>query len=139
MFGKREPGIYGTISFDQINKGLKDLAKELKVDLDIYQSNHEGSLIDKIQEAHSNIDGILINPGAYGHTSIALRDAISDFAKPTIEVHMSNIYSREEFRHISYIADVCNGIIIGLGIDSYLFGLRALVQLLNNQAAIAKI
>jgi len=138
MFGKRQPEIYGTISFNQINEELKDLAKELNVELDIYQSNHEGFLIDKIQEAQLDIDGILINPGAYGHTSIALRDAISDFAKPTIEVHMSNIYRRERFRHISYIADVCHGTIVGLGIDSYLLGLRALSQLISSKTARTK-
>ena len=131
MFGKRQPEIYGTVSFSEINDKLKELAKELKIDLDIFQSNHEGLLIDKIQEVTGSIDGILINPGAYGHTSIALRDAIAGYAKPTIEVHMSNIYKREEFRHISYIAGVCNGVIVGLGVNSYLLGLRALVQLIT--------
>ena len=132
MFGKRQPEIYGTVTFDEINKKLQNLAKELKIDLDIHQSNHEGFLIDKIQESTDSTDGILINPGAYAHTSIALRDALAGFAKPVIEVHMSNIYRREEFRHISYIAGVCNGVIVGLGIDSYLLGLRALTQLVNN-------
>ncbi len=130
MFGKRQPEIYGTISFDEINAKLKELAKEIRINLDIYQSNHEGLLIDKIQEYTDSCDGLLINPGAYGHTSIALRDAIAGFAKPVVEVHMSNIYQREEFRHVSYIAGVCAGVIVGLGVDSYLLGLRAVAQLI---------
>jgi 3-dehydroquinate dehydratase-2 len=131
MFGKRQPEIYGTVTFDEINQSLKDLAKELKISLDIYQSNHEGMLIDKIQEMTDDVDGILINPGAYGHTSIALRDALSGFAKPIVEVHMSNVYRREEFRHVSYIAGVASGVIVGLGLNSYLLGLRAVAQLIN--------
>jgi 3-dehydroquinate dehydratase-2 len=131
MFGKRQPEIYGTVTFEEINQSLKDLAKELKINLDIYQSNHEGMLIDKIQEVTDDVDGILINPGAYGHTSIALRDALSAFAKPIIEVHMSNVYRREEFRHVSYIAGIASGVIVGLGLNSYLLGLRAVAQLVN--------
>ncbi len=131
MFGKRQTEIYGTVTFDEINNKLKELAKELRINLDIYQSNHEGFLIDKIQEAGDIVDGILINPGAYGHTSIALRDAISGFAKPLVEVHMSNIYRREEFRHLSYISQVSSGVIVGLGINSYLLGLQALAQLVS--------
>jgi 3-dehydroquinate dehydratase II len=138
MFGKRQPEIYGTVTFDEINNKLKDLAKELKIDLDIYQSNHEGFLIDKIQEATDNIDGILINPGAYSHTSIALRDALAGFAKPVIEVHMSNIYRREEFRHVSYIADICVGTIVGLGVHSYLLGLKAMAQIINKTDLVTK-
>jgi 3-dehydroquinate dehydratase-2 len=131
FFGKRQPEIYGTVTFDEINSQLKDLSKELKLNLEIYQSNHEGNLIDKIQEVLDSAHGILINPGAYGHTSVALRDAISAFAKPVIEVHMSNVYRREEFRHVSYIAPVCTGAIFGLGVHSYLLGLRAIAQLVK--------
>jgi 3-dehydroquinate dehydratase II len=131
MFGKRRPEIYGTVTFDEINNKLKELAKEIKINLDIFQSNHEGFLIDKIQETTDNCDGILINPGAYGHTSIALRDALSDFSKPVLEVHMSNIYRREEFRHLSYISAISIGSIVGLGVESYLLGLRALAQLIK--------
>jgi 3-dehydroquinate dehydratase-2 len=133
MFGRRQPEIYGIVTFAEINDALKELAKEIRINLDIYQSNHEGLLIDKIQEATNIYDGILINPGAYAHTSIALRDAIADFAKPVLEIHMSNIHQREEFRHISYIAAVCVGTIVGLGIESYLLGLRGLTQLINKR------
>lgn len=133
MFGKRQPEIYGSISFDEINTKLKHLAPELSLHLDIYQSNHEGDLIDKIQEMHDTAHGILINPGAYGHTSIALRDAIAGFSKPTLEIHMSNVFNREEFRKVSYLAPVCVGTIVGLGVNSYLLGLKAMATLVKYQ------
>ncbi len=129
LIGSRQPEIYGTVTAEQLNKQLHNLAAEIKISLDIYQSNHEGFLIDKIQDATPTTDGIVINPGAYGHTSIALRDALANFHKPIIEVHMSNIHAREEFRHFSYISAVANAVIVGLGTDSYLYGLRAIAQL----------
>ena len=133
MIGSRQPEIYGAVTAIELNNQLRNLATELKIDLDIYQSNHEGFLIDKIQEVTPTIDGIVINPGAYGHTSIALRDALSAFQKPIIEVHMSNIHSREEFRHFSYISAVAKAVIVGLGVDSYMFGLKAIAQIIQKQ------
>lgn len=133
MLGKREPDIYGHTSFDELNDKLKELAAELKMNLDIFQSNHEGLLIDTVQKATAqNTAAILINPGAYGHTSIALRDALAAVKIPIVEVHISNIYRREDFRHFSYISGVANAVIIGFGIDSYLLGLKGLAQLLGS-------
>lgn len=123
MLGKREPEIYGNFSLDDINKKLQALASELKVDLILMQSNSEAEIIDAIQK--SDYDVMIINPAAYTHTSIAIRDAISATGKPVIEVHISNIHKREEFRRKSYIAEVAVGQISGLGIDSYLLALRA--------------
>lgn len=127
MLGKREKNIYGKINLDSINKELKSLAKELKVDLEIKQSNIEGEIVNFIQKASKNgIGGLLINPAAYTHTSIAIRDAILATKIPTVEVHLSNIYSREEFRHKSLTAPACVGQITGFGKESYLLGLKAL-------------
>ncbi len=134
MVGAREPEIYGQVTFAQLNDKLSELAKELKVELEIFQSNHEGTLIDKIQESMKNIDGILINPGGLAHVSIVLRDALSAVQKRIVEVHISNVYKREEFRHVSITAGAADALIAGLGIDSYLFGLRALAQLLQKSA-----
>ncbi len=132
MIGTREPHIYGSVTFDQLKSKLKNLATELKIDLEIYQSNHEGYLIDKIQEAAPAVDGILINAGAYTHTSIAIADALTAADKPVVEVHMSNIYQREKFRHHSYISAIAKAVIVGLGVDSYLYGLKAIDQLVNS-------
>jgi len=130
LLGKREPDKYGLKTLDGINQELEGLAKNLGVEIEIFQSNSEGSLVDKIQEAAGKFDGILINPAAYTHTSIAIRDAISGINLPCVEVHLSNIHSREEFRHHSYIAHVCVGQISGFGEDSYKLGLTALVNYL---------
>ncbi len=135
MIGAREPHIYGSVTFDQLKSKLKNLATELKIDLEIYQSNHEGYLIDKIQEAALTVDGILINAGAYTHTSIAIADALSAVNRPVVEVHMSNIYQREEFRHHSYISAIAKAVIVGLGADSFLYGLKAINQLINSPQA----
>jgi 3-dehydroquinate dehydratase II len=132
MLGKREPGIYGSATLDDIDASLRNVADELGADLDVMQSNLEGAILSAIQEAPTRrVDGILINPGAYGHTSIALRDALLSANLPFVEVHISNTYAREEFRHRSYISDISSGIIIGFGPVGYLHGLRALLQLLN--------
>lgn len=128
--GTREPALYGRTTVAELNSMLESVASELSLDLIVFQSNHEGALIDKIQEATSGIDGILINPGAYGHTSIALRDALSAAQKCTVEVHISNIYRREEFRHSSLLSGVADAVIIGFGVDSYVLGLRGLAQLM---------
>jgi 3-dehydroquinate dehydratase-2 len=131
MLGKREPGIYGTLTLEEINRQLEDAAQQRGVTLRIVQSNHEGALIDAIQEATGWADGLLINPGALTHYSYALRDAISGAGYPAVEVHMSNVYAREAFRHTSVIAPVCRGQISGFGVQSYLLGLAALASLLS--------
>jgi len=125
LLGIREPEIYGSITLDDINNRLSSLAKELGVEVSFYQSNHEGELVQKIQDAMGVYDAIVINPGAYTHTSVALRDAISSTGIPTVEAHISNIYKREEFRKHSYISGVAIGQIAGFGADSYLLALRA--------------
>lgn len=130
LLGSRETSIYGKQSLEEINNSLKELAKELGFELVIKQSNHEGEIVDLIQ-ASKNYDGILINPAAYTHTSIAIRDAIAAINMPTVEVHLSNIYKREEFRKSSLIAPEASGQISGFGPHSYLLGLRALSYILN--------
>jgi len=132
LLGLRETGIYGKVTLADITKLLEHLAKNLSVDFDSYQSNHEGELVDKVQQClGSNYDGILINPGAYGHTSIALRDALKAVSLPFVEVHVSNVYAREEFRHKTYLSDFASGVVIGFGPNSYLLGLRGLVEVLH--------
>ncbi|MEN9206218.1 MAG: type II 3-dehydroquinate dehydratase [Thermostichales cyanobacterium SZTDM-1c_bins_54] len=134
LLGIREVGIYGQLSLREITQALDSLGEELGVQLSHLQSNHEGSLIDAIQGAWGCQDGILINPGAYTHTSVAIRDALAGVGLPVVEVHLSNIYRREDFRHYSYIAPVAIGQISGFGKDSYLLGLRALVGYLQTQS-----
>jgi 3-dehydroquinate dehydratase-2 len=133
MLGKREPAVYGCQTLLEINADLSQQAESLKVQVTCVQSNHEGALVDQIQAALDLHQGILINPGAYTHTSVALRDAISAVALPTVEVHLSNIHKREPFRHHSYIAPVAVGQICGFGANSYRLGLEALVHYLRNQ------
>ncbi|MDG2615544.1 type II 3-dehydroquinate dehydratase [Thermoleptolyngbya sichuanensis XZ-Cy5] len=132
LLGHREPGIYGRETLDSINQSLQDAAVQIGVRLESFQSNHEGALIDAIHGAMSVQDGLLINPGAYTHTSIAIRDAIAAVALPTVEVHLSNVYRRESFRHHSYIAPVAIGQISGFGAFSYVLGLRALIHHLTH-------
>lgn len=129
MLGRRQPEIYGTTTLDDVNARLADLASELGVEVDTFQSNHEGALVDRIQAARGQYDALLINAGALTHTSVALLDAILSAEVPTIEVHLSNLYRREEFRHHSYVARAAVGQICGFGVDSYLLGLRAAAAL----------
>lgn len=131
LTGKREPGTYGSDSFESINNEIVAYAKELGLECDIYQSNHEGALIDKLQECIGKYDGIVLNAGAYTHYSYAIRDAIASINLPCVEVHMSNIHKREEFRHTSVISPVCVGQICGFGKHSYLLGVAALKQILG--------
>jgi 3-dehydroquinate dehydratase-2 len=129
LLGMREPDIYGAFTLDDINKRLSALAAELGVEVSFFQSNHEGELVQRIQEALGVYQAIVINPGAYTHTSVALRDAIAGTGIPTVETHISNIYRREEFRKHSFISGVAVGQITGFGLDSYLLALRAAVSL----------
>ncbi|UJF31269.1 type II 3-dehydroquinate dehydratase [Paenibacillus hexagrammi] len=126
MLGVREPGIYGSLSLASIIDGLNELAPSLDMELECFQSNHEGAIIDKIHEAFGMKHGILINPGAFTHYSYAIRDALAAVQLPCVEVHISNIHKREEFRHHSVIAPVVIGQICGLGAHGYELGLRAL-------------
>ena len=126
LLGTREQSIYGTLSLDALDSSITKLAKELAVQVKLCQSNSEGELVTWIQEARTKYDGIIINPAAYTHTSVAIRDAIAAVGLPTIEVHLSNIHQREEFRHQSYIAGVALGQIAGLGPTGYLLALRGL-------------
>ena len=128
LLGQREPRVYGTTTLAQIDERLSALATEQGVELRILQSNHEGVLIDAIHDAMSWADGVLINPGAYTHTSVAIRDGIAGTGLPAVEVHLSNVHAREAFRHTSLIAPVCIGQICGFGWRSYLLGLTALID-----------
>lgn len=132
MLGRREPDIYGGFTLDELNRRITALAGELGAEVSFYQSNHEGELVQKIQEALGVYDALVINPGAYTHTSIAIRDAISSTGVPTVETHISNIYKREEFRKHSYISGVAVGQIAGFGAESYLLALRAAVGLVKD-------
>jgi len=132
LLGTREPEIYGSMTLEDINHKLIGLGKELSAEVKCSQSNHEGALIDALQDAQMWANGVVFNPGGYTHTSVALRDAIASIGIPVIEVHLSNVYAREEFRHKSLLSAVCKGKILGLGWRSYTLGLRALVEMLAN-------
>ena len=132
LLGEREKSIYGTTTLKEINKKLEKLAKTYQVTLTIFQSNHEGEIVDIIGKSKKNsIHAILINPAAYTHTSVAIHDAIAAVNIPTVEVHLSNIYAREEFRHKSHVASVAHGQISGFGVESYLLGLQAAISLIK--------
>lgn len=131
LLGTREPDKYGTLTLDDIKKIAEKTANELGVETDFYQSNIEGEIVTKIQEAKDNFDGIVINPAAYTHTSVAIRDAISGVKIPAVEIHLSNIHNREEFRKNSLIAPVCIGQISGFQAESYKLGLIAIVDYLR--------
>ena len=126
LLGTREPEVYGSVTLDQINERIQRHAREAGLEVETFQSNHEGEIVDKIAEAGGSADGIIINPAAYTHTSVAIRDAISAAGLPTIEVHLSNIYAREAFRHTSLIAPVATGQIAGFGAHSYILALEAM-------------
>ena len=129
LLGTREPDTYGSISMEEINKALKDLAEVNNIQIAFFQSNIEGEIVSKIQEAGKlKVDGLIINPAAYTHTSIAIRDAIAATKLIAVEVHLSNVYKREEFRHKSITAPVCRGQICGFGATSYLLALRAFID-----------
>jgi len=131
LLGKREPEIYGTQTLADIDADLALVAKDLCVEIEAVQSNHEGELIDRIQESMGVADGILINPGGFTHSSVALRDALVATDLPVVEVHLSNVYARESFRQLSYISPIAVGVISGLGAQGYRFGLEALVERLS--------
>ncbi|MFA5143147.1 MAG: type II 3-dehydroquinate dehydratase [Candidatus Omnitrophota bacterium] len=131
LLGTREVDVYGSVTIDEINRDLEKLAKTRKVALEIMQSDHEGNIVERIGRAKGKFDAILINPAAYTHTSVAIRDAISAVSIPAVEVHLSNIYGREEFRHTSLIAPVARGQVSGFGKLSYLLGLEAAISLID--------
>ena len=128
LLGLREPGIYGTENYAALLEKIQRYCDENSVDVEFYQSNHEGDLVDKIQEAYGRVDGIVFNPGAYTHTSIALLDALNAVGVPTVEVHISDLSQREDFRQISYIRAACIGSIAGHGTDGYLEAVQMLLQ-----------
>ena len=138
LLGTREPEIYGSMTIGDLNTKLIEFGKELGADLKCFQSNHEGTLSDALHDAQMWADGVVFNPGGYTHTSVALRDAITAIKIPVIEVHLSNVYAREEFRHVSMISAVCKGKVIGFGWRSYTLGLRALVEVLDEERANSK-
>ena len=127
LLGRREPDVYGTDTLEDVNDRLDRLADELGVEIESFQSNHEGEILDFVDEASARVDGVLINPGALTHTSIGLRDALVGVALPFVEVHLSNTQGREHFRRHSYLSGVAAGVVYGFGVDSYLLGLRGLV------------
>ncbi len=131
LLGKREPEIYGKTTLQEINSLLENESKTLVSKIEFFQSNSEGEIVTKIQDAMGKFDGIIINSGAYTHTSVAIRDALAATGIPTVEVHISNVFRREEFRHKSFISGVAIGVISGFGVESYLLGLRGLVGYLK--------
>lgn len=128
LTGTREPEIYGSKTLDEINNSLIEYGKKLGAKVTCKQSNHEGGLIDILQKANKLVEGVVFNPGGFTHTSIAIRDTIAALGIPVIEVHMSNVYAREEFRHKSYMSAVCKGKIVGFGWRSYILGIQALIE-----------
>ena len=132
LLGTREPEVYGTTSLEEINGDLTRAAKEWDAEIEFFQSNHEGALIDRIQEAASWADGILINPGGLTHTSVSLRDALSAAGLPVVEVHLSNVFAREEFREHSFVSGIALGVLSGFGPLGYRLGLQALLEHLEN-------
>jgi 3-dehydroquinate dehydratase-2 len=134
LLGAREPEVYGRATLDEVNAAVAALAAELGVEAEFFQSNHEGALVDHVQDAAGRVAGFVVNAGAYTHTSIALRDALAGVARPYVEVHLSNVFARERFRHRSYLAAGAVGVVSGFGAESYRLGLRGLVEYLNGSA-----
>ena len=133
LLGEREQSQYGTITFDSLKEKCLKKATELKIDMEFFQSNIEGEIVSKIQEARKKFDGMIINAAAFTHTSVAIRDALDIYKKPIIEVHISNIYKREEFRHKSLISDIVTGGIFGLNDDGYILAIISMQKLLKNE------
>ena len=131
LLGTREPEVYGRVDLGEINRRIEQLAQELDCEVRCFQSNHEGALIDALHEAQSWADGVIFNPAGYTHTSVALRDAVAAIHLPVVEVHLSNVQAREEFRRVSFVAPVCLGSVAGFGWRSYLLALRGLVAALG--------
>ena len=131
LLGTREPEVYGSMTLNDINEKITALGKELGAEITCLQSNHEGELIDALHDARTWAAGVVFNPGGYTHTSVALRDAISAIVIPVIEVHLSNVYAREEFRHVSFVSAVCKGKVTGFSWRSYELGLRGLVDIIK--------
>ena len=131
LLGSREPEVYGTDTLDDVNRHLGEVATELGVELETFQSNHVGEILDFIEEAAARVDGFIINPGALTHTSIALLDAFLGVGRPFVEVHLSNTQGRESYRRHSYLAGSASGVVLGFGVHSYLLGLRGLVARLG--------
>jgi 3-dehydroquinate dehydratase II len=134
LLGTREPHLYGRATLEEIDRELAALATELGAEAESYQSNHEGALVDHVHAAAARVDGFVVNAGAYTHTSIALRDALAGVARPYVEVHLSNVFARERFRHRSHLAPGAVGVVAGFGPDSYRLGLRALLEYLRQRA-----
>ena len=133
LLGEREPGVYGEGSFEQLNLDILETAKKLGLKCEVFQSNHEGEIIDKLHNCRTNCSGVVINAGAYTHYSYAIRDAISAIKIPCIEVHISNVFARDEFRSHSVISAVCAGTICGLGRNGYFLAMRALAEMFDNK------
>ena len=133
LLGEREQSQYGSVTFDILKEKCLKKADELKIDAVFFQSNVEGDIVSKIQEARKNFDGMIINAAGYTHTSVAIRDALAIFKKPTIELHISNIYKREEFRHKSLISDIATGGIFGLGVEGYILAIISIEKILKNE------
>ncbi len=132
LLGEREQSQYGFITFDELKNICKEKSKELKIDMDFQQSNIEGEIVTIIQEARNKYDGIIINAAGFTHTSVAIRDAMAIYNKPSIELHISNIYKREDFRHKSMLSDVVTGVICGLGSNGYILAIKAMHNFLKN-------
>ncbi|MGB1658213.1 MAG: type II 3-dehydroquinate dehydratase [Longimicrobiales bacterium] len=132
LLGKREPEVYGSDTLDDVDGALRALASELGAEIETFQSNHEGELLDFIEDAAARVDGFVINPGAYTHTSVALRDALTGVDRPFVECHLSNTSGRERFRRHSYLAPVASGVVYGFGVQSYLLALRGLLARLGS-------
>ena len=128
LLGRREPEVYGSHTLNDVNEALGALAEELEIELETCQSNHEGELLDFVEDAADRVDGFLINAGAFTHTSVALRDALTGVDRPFVEVHLSNTAGREQFRRRSFLSEVAAGVVFGFGVQSYLLGLRGLVS-----------
>lgn len=133
LLGTREPQIYGSATLKDLDERLDRVAEELDVSLDHFQSNHEGAIVDKIQQSRGHVDFILLNAGAYTHTSVAIHDALAGIDIPFFEIHISNVHRREEFRHHSYLSDIAVGVIVGFGLDGYEFALRGAVRQLEEK------